>query len=807
MTILLLASLWAAATATLYRLHRRGRWESDRYRDLLAVGALGGLTLGFFWRPLLAGDVWLPADGGDLVSFLYPVYRFVASELHAGRIPLWNPYLYGGAPFIGDVQAGTFYPVNLLVSLLLPPDFPYTRMEWLSAFHFFVAGVNMYVCLRWLPGTPAPGENGRPVRRLAALAGAVAFMFSDLFLTHFGNLNLIAVFAWFPLVFGLFYRGLVVNRVGWSLGSGVVLGLATLAGHVQMSVFTALGLGCVALYEVIRRAAPSSERVEVSACFWLRPLLHLALCGAVALGLSALVLWPAWELAQHSSRAAWSYSETVEYSLSPPQLIGLLVPQFFGRGPALHWGLWPRVEAGYLGILPLVLVAAAWLFRRDRLTGLLTVLSLVALCLALGIYSILHGWLTYLVPGLGQLRASARFVGLMDFGLAALAAVGLDALLAVPPWEQPVPLIRLHSGLRKAALGVWLVPLPLAYVALLLGQDKDPGIVLRLSVTLIGVALFALFLSASWGWLALLRARWVSPAWAGVLAVGLIFVDLASTGAYIDLGGEDPSARFEAHPALVVDFLQYDSDLFRIDTRTGIENWWQPDTALFHRLQDVGGVVNPLELADYNRFWGSLGGRSSRLYDLLNVKYVIAPQGAPMDTAKFEVAFVEANLVVYRNRGYLPRAFLVSQALTVTPGSVWDSMRHLDSDPTALLLVEGGPAIQGPGETPGTVEITRYTPTQIECVVQTSGEAYLFLSEVFYPGWQATVDGQPASIYRANGIFRAVLVPPGEHRVALRFSPRSWWGGLAVSLFTAALLLGIGIASVVQRRSVRKAGE
>lgn len=101
----------------------------------IAGGVLLLLTFGFFWRTL-SGDVYQPADGGDLVSFLYPTYRFAAAQVHQWTLPLWNPHLYGGAPFIGDIQAGFLYPPNLLLFLLWP-EFPYNVMQWLSIGHLY----------------------------------------------------------------------------------------------------------------------------------------------------------------------------------------------------------------------------------------------------------------------------------------------------------------------------------------------------------------------------------------------------------------------------------------------------------------------------------------------------------------------------------------------------------------------------------------------------------------------------------------------------------------------------------------------
>ncbi len=133
--------------------------------DAIALLCLALLALIFFW-PVTLGHGWIPRGGGDLASFLWPTYTYASQSLHAGRLPLWNPTLYSGAPFAADNQTSLFYPINLVV-FLLAPTLPYTAMEWLVVFHFWVAGASMYFCLRALladettPAGPHPGPLSR----------------------------------------------------------------------------------------------------------------------------------------------------------------------------------------------------------------------------------------------------------------------------------------------------------------------------------------------------------------------------------------------------------------------------------------------------------------------------------------------------------------------------------------------------------------------------------------------------------------------------------------------------------------------
>jgi hypothetical protein len=806
-------------------------WRA-RAPDGLALGLLALATAGFFWRILFAGD-WMPAGGGDLAALLYPTYHFAAQALKSGTLPLWNPYLWGGAPFAADIQASFFYPVNLLY-FGLAPEITYRGVMLLAVFHIWLAGAGMYLFLKSLLPPPAASRlPGAP-----ALLGALAFMFSDYFIVHFGNLNLIAQAAWLPFIFLFYHRSLAERRPGLAVWAGVFLAVAASAGHIQPVLFIVLALGWDLLYHLTadwagRRASEAGQGRSI----WPR-LASLAVTLAVGLGLAACVLLPAYEMTGYTLRADYDYAQASRYSLAPAQLVGLVVPSFFGRDPAVHWGLWDRVEVGYAGVLTLLLAAFALLIgprsrplppmaqgrtssenlevgskvppspqpspskvEGDASPYRFASLAIFGLLLALGGYAALHGWLYWLVPGLGSMRAPARSVFLLDFGLAALAALGLEALLYAPREALDRALTRLLRAAPWVIGAVILFALPLAFYAVITSQDKDPVIFARVSAAANGLVFFAGLLVAGTGLFYLRRRESARPAVVGVLAVGLLFFDLASLGSNVDVGRDDPTRNFD-HPA-ALEFLKSDASLYRIDTRTDVWHLWQPDTSLLNGLFDVGGLENPLNLADYDRYWAGIPSRSSSLYDFLNAKYVIAAKDVTLDWDKFAPVFDGDPAVnVYLNRRALPRALIVHQAIAAPDHEAAFAALHAPGfDPATTVVIEGGEPLDV--TTPSgavTIGLAAFSLNEIRVNVNTPADAYLVLSEVWYPGWRATVDGQPAPVLRANYAFRAVRLGPGQHQVQLTFAPMSWTAGLAVSGLTALTLIGWGLLKSYYRR-------
>src|SRR5436190_3640753 len=149
----------------------------------------------------------MPKGGGDLVSFLYPTYRFAAESIQAGWLPFWNPHLYVGAPFAADLQSGLYYPPNLVAFLLARP-FTYEVLEGLATLHYPLATVCAYALARELR-----------LPRLGALATGLAFGLSGFTVAHLGHYNMLAATAWTPLALALAHRAAERARLNWALAA------------------------------------------------------------------------------------------------------------------------------------------------------------------------------------------------------------------------------------------------------------------------------------------------------------------------------------------------------------------------------------------------------------------------------------------------------------------------------------------------------------------------------------------------------------------------------------------------------------
>lgn len=810
--MLVIVGLWVALLLAAGSPRVRRRWPGAR-GEVGMIGLLTALFCLFFWRLLFEQGVAIPNGGGDFNSFYYPLSAFAANQIHAGHFPLWNPYLYTGAPFAADYQTGALYPPNLLVWAIVRP-FTYGTFEALAIFHVWWASVTMYGFARTIG-----------LRRASSLVAGITFAYGGFMTAQIGHTPMVAVASWLPAILLALYRARQ-GSVGWTVLAGLALTLATLAGHPQVLLYVisaALAYG-IFLGWAERPVSPphSTERAgggrwyrlppflaDPTVRYWASVAARLVTMLAIAVGLAAPLLLPAAQLARRSVRAGISYESATQFSVQPVALLQLVLPKVFGDNPTDYWGAFASGEIwGYAGVATLVLAVIGVLTRgASGQKRFFVAFGGVALLGALGPFTPLHGWLYGFVPGYDRVRAAGRLLLLYDFAVAILAAWGLDALLDWLAMQRGndaargliLRHVRRGIGIGIAVLALGIIPL---FYSLILRQDAPVN---RPVIAVDGLNLLLLILLGTFALVWAVERRGIGARAAAVLATALVIFDLFSATIGFNPTTSNVLAGFQQPVQQELIRRAASGPPFRVDT-DDISDRWQPSLAAIDGIDSVSGAYNPLQLADYATFRErAQSSRSSMLYSLLNVAYVGLPAEKPAP-AGWQKAFTGDKVVFYQpSRPPLPRAFVVGHAQSVPdPGVAFDRIKAADFDPTKIVFLQGGVSatVADPGASPATV--TRDGTDGVTVRVTTANAGYLVLSDAYFPGWQATVDGHASTIFQADLAFRAVYLPAGgDHTVIFRFRPLWWTVGWGIAGLTALGTVALLIVTPLIRRRRR----
>ncbi|NDJ53080.1 MAG: hypothetical protein GYB68_08360 [Chloroflexi bacterium] len=380
--------------------------------DYLTMLALALLCVAFFWRMVFT-DLILPR--GDVFLYFYPYWDYRNALLRAGELPVWNPYLFMGTPFLANSQAGVFYPPNwLLIGLDAP-----TAVKIAIVSHLVWAACGVFIFARRIGKLSTVG----------AFAAGAAFALGGYLTAQVEHVNQIQGLAWLPWLFWLWSEGHQAKgevRRRWLVAIGLTFGLQLLAGHTQTSFISGVGLGVWALWHILL-AWQDTPKEQRSPMHLLRtvawPLGSLALASGLALLLAAVQILPTLELTQLSNRGGGlTPLEALSFSLRPTLIGRGLLPTYGEQMLFTEFVMYPGIVGLVVGLL------AAWHKRSDRRwLGLILVAGTGAL-LALGAYNPLYWLLVRTAPGFDLFRVPARWLVLMAFGLALLIGAGLDAL-------------------------------------------------------------------------------------------------------------------------------------------------------------------------------------------------------------------------------------------------------------------------------------------------------------------------------------------------------------------------------------------
>jgi hypothetical protein len=693
---------------------------------------------------------------GDFNIEFFPQIHAISTIVRGGELPLWNPWSDAGQPLMADPQMAIWYPPNWVLPWLVR-DIGAGSLVALEA--HTVLQLGLLAITTYLLGRAVIGS------RLGALVAALVFAFSGLLTSYpVQQVPIVRCAVWFPLLLLCLIRALDRFSLRWALAGGLALALAILAGHPQLLLFQLYGLALYSVYRLweLRR----TPRAAVHAA------LLGAVMGALGIGLAAIQLVPSLEFLQLSDRAASSYQFTAA-GFSPFEIVlDSLAPRITGGVPL------------YVGVLPLLLAVVAVGFVRQRLVVYFALLGAVGLLVSLGGNSFAHGVLYLFAPGFALFQHQERAIYLYVCAVALLAGYGaawLERPLGPSARRQLLALGRMVLAGVAAALVVAAV----LYAGWLLVEGTPRAA--RWRVAIDWWNWFVLMLAAALAVLAL-RLRWRHGQ--GLLRVAaplLIVLDLFTVGWGVNLAPRPPDQVFV--PSEIVRWLQREPEPYRLDDR-GVLNG---NSGLVYLLPSVNGAYG-MFVARFSMLKTVLPPHE--LWRLLNVRFVVTrePPWPGVEVGIEEPYLEHVNRVVVLH-DVLPRALVVPRGRVVSDAEALGLLREGRVDlRREVLLAEEPPAI--PPEGSGQAHVVRYGANQLEVAVEATG-GYLLLSEIYFPGWRAEVDGAPRPLLRANYGLRAVPLQPGDRVVRLVYAPDSLRWGAAITL--VALALGAALFALAPR--------
>ena len=792
--------------------------EDPRHAGLWAalVYALSTFALAY---PALAGGFLVNPRSDQFIGG-FPVREFAAASLKAGHgIPQWNPYLFGGLPYIAAMHGDIFYPTFLLRALF-PTD---VALTWSFIIHLFLAGCFTYLFLR-----------GWGVRFYGALVGGLAYMLSGPIASYAspGHDGKLYVSALLPLVLWFLLRAIRDGRAWAWGGMAISVGLAVLSPHPQLLQYLLLASGSFALYLAFSAREDGTVLPRPVAIRRLAYALGAVLLGGV---IGAVQYMPVREYVPYSPRAGGKgYEFASSYSLPLEELLNTIVPQFSGMLDH-YWGRnGIHLHSEYIGGIVLMLAVAGliggkWSSFRKFWLGVFIVSLLWALGSSTPFYHLVYA----IVPGAKYFRAPSTMMYVTMFSVAVFVALGTERVLA-------------REMGKRYAIG-WLIA---AGVVAILGTSGALTNVARVVASsfdqtgrrdtmvssngpdlVFGALRSALFIALGagllWAWTReRVSARVVAWSVAALMALDLwtierhywMFSPRAAQLYATDPAIEAMKAAPQPGRVVALDFLEVvpSSDPF-----------FYGDGLMVHGIRNATG------------YHGNEIGR----YQSLVTQFLLAPPfwrhenvqylyttipdsliGQLQAQLKIDGAFTKlvgpvrnaagSMVYLYRLPGDNPAAWVANGIVLGTDAQAQATILEPGFSPTRAAIVDSSAHVQtvDPAKLvaapPTPVTVSRYDAGAISVKLASPASAgsALIVSENYFPGWTASVGGKPAQVVRADFNLIGVILPAGANAVDLTFADPAYRSGRLVTFIALAiaLLLLIG-GAVTQRRSTHTA--
>ncbi len=769
------------------------------------------VTLLFFWQVIVQGKVPLPADAligahvpwtettwaeypagvpiknqeiTDSFSQFYPWRSLVGEFWRQGKVPLWNPYMFSGAPFLATWHSAALYPLNFLY--LVANDI--SAWTGLIILQVFLSAFFMYLFLRELE------LNGT-----ASLLGAFAFSFCGYMIAWLEFATGGHAGLWLPLL--LLSELKLIKKINslYLIPIAFSFFLIYTAGDFQVPFYITFAYILFGIYLIW------NLKNRLRSVF-------LLICGLI-LGvlLSLPQLLPSIELFRNSVRTDDIYIQEYFYGIMNwEKIVTFLWPDFFGNVVTRnYWGKFGFHEyLAFAGSITLLFATYSFLVKRKTYETFFWILLLVSL---LFLFPTPLAFLPYTFhfPGLGTSSAS-RIIFLVDFCLSVLAAYGLSK------WEfsdmkRLMKVLGFYLFLTIGIGGGLGVAITFMKKSPYQPTDTLANILVALRNMLPTTGILIVFgclilatILLSYRKFESKRIAYLFP----LLVLSLSVIDLLRFG-----WKNTPFSptQFVFPQTKITSFLQDQNDNFRIAGGIPL-NLFMPfhidsaegyDSLYARRNSEWYSLVNTQGLQALSGRYGIIHDFSSSLLSYANVRYVVDypkdPLGGISDmgsyatgvsSPEFEKVFDEGRISVFEKTNTLPRAWVTNNVDFVSNGDVSEKILELkDSEPKVML--ESDPFSLSHEHLTSSVENFLEVANSVSLNASTTHDGVLFVSQTYDRGWKAYVDGIETPIYRANYVFQAIPLEEGRHSIYLLYTPLSFTIGKWVSLATLGLLIGI----------------
>jgi hypothetical protein len=740
----------------------------NRRSTLISLAGLLGLTLAMFGDVLFAGGTRVLGSQATDLSLQFLSWRdFGFRELAQGNLALWNPHIYGGAPYFGSMQSALLYPPNWIF-LILPLS---VAVNWSIALHVFFMGAFMFLWMKQRGLRPAP----------SFFAGALT-MFSGTFFLHIfaGHLPHLNTMTWSPLIFCAIDSLLGARTFRCCLLGMFAVAMQALAGFPQYLFYTAIIAGAYSALRLIKRW---NWRVTAS-------LLSIYPGGAL---LAAAQLFPAIQATHETARGVPLPFEFASMFAFPPEnFLTLIAPNFFGEISG-YWGrcyLWEM--SIFVGVTGVALAVYATVYCEGKTKWVPLSALFISFLFALGVHTPLFGFLYAYLPGFDRFRSVSKFIFPASLFLVLLAATGLDHLFKQKKIELKFVIALFAFASLLGIGGLWAIKTS-SWPALMnatqsTGETYLPP-QLYSNAEFIAQsqhrAAISIFLAA--GTCALLGGLFIllkrdHRALYSVIALAVVemFVFARTSLATFDsatAANVEEKSFLGEHPGdyRILNLFNPNSAM-----SLGARDIWGYDASVVRRYAEFIAwtqEIDPDKATQYVKFT-----HFDPLYAMLRLRYVFA-----LREDKFQAVEATASP--------LPHVQLISNyRILQDRDAIFEALRSSTFDPTREVILESGPEPKPlSGENAGTTKIVTTSTDALTIEADVARPSILLITDTFTSSWRAiALPGSAQPHYQllpANYVLRAVPLATGHHRLRVEYVSQAFEIGKWISIVTGLAFL------------------